>query len=104
VAPICVDMLRNVVGEMHRYERVITHWPLFGPYLEAALCVVLRTILAAVSRQCGMMRVRGDEGSPAAAAAVMMRAASSGGRSLASPFKHRSNTPGPPQYSHGDLR
>eukprot|EP00775_Hariotina_reticulata_P004797 gene4797-5047_t len=95
VAPICVDMLRNVVGEMHRYERVITHWPLFGPYLEAALCVVLRSILAAVSRQCGMMRVRGDEGH--------LAAPSSSGRSLASPFKHRSNTPGP-QYSHGDLR
>lgn len=58
VAPICHEMLRSVVGEMSRYERVITHWPLFGPYLEAALCVVLRAIVAAVSRQCGMTRVR----------------------------------------------
>lgn len=58
VAPICHEMLRAVVGEMGRYERVITHWPLFGPYLEAALCVVLRSIVAAVSRQCGMTRVR----------------------------------------------
>jgi hypothetical protein len=52
-------MLRHVVNEMHRYERVITHWPLFGPYLEASLCVVLRSIIGAVSRQCGMTRVRG---------------------------------------------
>lgn len=58
VAPICHEMLRAVVGEMGRYERVITHWPLFGPYLEATLCVVLRSIVAAVSRQCGMTRVR----------------------------------------------
>lgn len=58
VAPICHEMLRAVVGEMGRYERVITHWPLFGPYLEAALCVVLRSIVAAVSRQCGMTRIR----------------------------------------------
>jgi hypothetical protein len=59
VAPICHEMLRHVVNEMHRYERVITHWPLFGPYLEASLCVVLRSIIGAVSRQCGMTRVRG---------------------------------------------
>eukprot|EP00882_Tetradesmus_deserticola_P004066 GHRQ01004296.1.p1 GENE.GHRQ01004296.1~~GHRQ01004296.1.p1 ORF type:complete len:216 (+),score=34.12 GHRQ01004296.1:380-1027(+) len=59
VAPICHEMLRHVVNEMHRYERVITHWPLFGPYLEASLCVVLRSIVGAVSRQCGMTRVRG---------------------------------------------
>lgn len=59
MAPICHEMLRHVVNEMHRYERVITHWPLFGPYLEASLCVVLRSIIGAVSRQCGMTRVRG---------------------------------------------
>lgn len=59
VAPICHEMLQAVAAEMSRYERVISHWPLFGPYLEAALCVVLRAIVAAVSRQCGMTRVRG---------------------------------------------
>lgn len=52
-------MLRHVVNEMHRYERVVSHWPLFGPYLESALCVVLRAIVASVSRQCGMTCVRG---------------------------------------------
>lgn len=30
------------------------HWPVFGPYMEAALCAVLRAVIAAVSRQCGM--------------------------------------------------
>lgn len=57
VAPIVQEMLRHVVNEMHRYEKVIQHWPVFGPYLEAALCVVLRAIIGAVSRQCGMTRV-----------------------------------------------
>lgn len=59
VAPICHEMLRHIVNELHRYERVISHWPLFGPYLESALCLVLRAIVAAVSRQCGMTCVRG---------------------------------------------
>ena len=58
VAPIAHEMLRHVVNEMHRYERVIMHWPLFGPYLEAALCVALRAVMGAVSRQCGMTRIR----------------------------------------------
>ena len=44
------------------YERVICHWPVFGPHLEAALCAVLRAIMAAVSRQCGMKLVRGGGG------------------------------------------
>jgi hypothetical protein len=44
------------------YERVICHWPVFGPHLEASLCCVLRSIMAAVSRQCGMTRVRGGGG------------------------------------------
>jgi len=64
VAPIVHEMLRAVVNEMHRYERVICHWPVFGPHLEASLCCVLRSIMAAVSRQCGMTRVRGG-GDPA---------------------------------------
>lgn len=58
VSPICHEMLRHVVNEMHRVEAVISHWPQFGPYLEASLCVVLRSIVAAVSQQCGMTRVR----------------------------------------------
>lgn len=86
VAPICAEMLRNVVHEMHRFERVITHWPLFGPYLEAAVCVVLRAVLAAVSRQCGMTRVR-----PGPEAA--------GG----SPFKLRAASPAP-GLNCGDMR
>lgn len=62
VAPIVHEMLRHVVNEMHRYERVISHWPLFGPYLEAALCVVLRSVIGAVSRQCGMTCIRHGHG------------------------------------------
>lgn len=81
VAPICHEMLRHVVNEMHRYERVITYWPLFGPYIEAALCVVLRSIIGAVSRQCGMTRVRGAPADTAAGA----------GSAKSSPFKGNVN-------------
>jgi hypothetical protein len=58
VAPLVHEMLQHVFAEMGRYARVIAHWPIFGPYLEAAMCIVLRTIIAAVSRQCGMVQVR----------------------------------------------
>jgi hypothetical protein len=62
VAPLVHEMLQHVFAEMGRYARVIAHWPIFGPYLEAAMCIVLRTIIAAVSRQCGMVQVRCSPG------------------------------------------
>ncbi len=58
MAPLVHEMLRHVAAEMGRYDRVISHWPIFGPYLEAAMCIVLRAVIAAVSRQCGMVQVR----------------------------------------------
>eukprot|EP00879_Flechtneria_rotunda_P010355 GHRR01010828.1.p1 GENE.GHRR01010828.1~~GHRR01010828.1.p1 ORF type:complete len:675 (+),score=226.68 GHRR01010828.1:2579-4603(+) len=101
VAPICHEMLRHVVNEMHTYERVITHWPVFGPYLEASMCVVLRSIIAAVSRQCGMTRVRGG---PA-------ETGYSNGSGKGSPYKlvlnnRYSSSPAPGQngYNGGEFR
>ncbi|KAF8071059.1 SPBC16D10.01c [Scenedesmus sp. PABB004] len=93
VAPIAHEMLRHVVNEMHRYERVIAHWPLFGPYLEASLCVVLRAIIAAVSRQCGMTRVRGGGGAGpyGDALGVVGGGGGSGGSGKGSPFRGTMN-------------
>lgn len=100
VAPICHEMLRAIVNEMGRYERVITHWPLFGPYLEAALCVVLRSIVSAVSRQCGMTRVRNGPGEgmgPAGgSSSPYSRPSSSHHR-----YGRRSPVPGSRQQQHG---
>lgn len=102
VAPICHEMLRAIVSEMGRYERVITHWPLFGPYLEAALCVVLRSIVAAVSRQCGMTRVRNGPGDgmgmPANGSSSPY---SRPGSSHHSRYGRRSPMPGSRQQQHG---
>jgi hypothetical protein len=101
VAPICHEMLRAIVGEMGRYERVITHWPLFGPYLEAALCVVLRSIVAAVSRQCGMTRVRnGPDGMGMPAGNGSSSPYSRPGSSHHSRYGRRSPVPGSRQQ-HG---
>jgi hypothetical protein len=52
-APIVGAALAAIDREASRYERVIAHWPLFGPYLEAALCAALRAAALAASRQCG---------------------------------------------------
>ena len=38
------------------YERIIKHWPLYGPHLEAAMCKVMRTVLAALCRSCSIPR------------------------------------------------
>jgi hypothetical protein len=50
-------MLQRMGGEVARYERVITYWPVFGPSLEGAVCTALRETTGAVTRQCGLAQV-----------------------------------------------
>jgi len=54
VAPLVEEMLARIAGEVGRYERVVTYWPVFGPLLEGAVCAALREATGAVSRQCGL--------------------------------------------------
>ena len=58
VAPLVEEMLQRIGGEVARYERVITYWPVFGPLLEGAVCAALREATGAVTRQCGLAQVR----------------------------------------------
>jgi len=57
VAPLVEEMLARIAGEVGRYERVVTYWPVFGPLLEGAVCAALREATGAVSRQCGLGQV-----------------------------------------------
>ncbi|CAL8462927.1 g2461 [Coccomyxa elongata] len=61
VAPLVEEMLQRIGGEVARYERVIAYWHVFGPLLEGAVCASLRETTGAVTRQCGLSQVRGDE-------------------------------------------
>lgn len=58
VAPLVEDMLSAIEGEMGRYERIITYWPVFGPDLEKCVTGALREATAAVSRQCGLVNTK----------------------------------------------
>ena len=58
VAPLVEEMLQRIGGEVGRYERVITYWPVFGPLLEGAVCAALREATGAVTRQCGLAQAR----------------------------------------------
>ena len=57
-APLVEEMLQRIGGEVARYERVITYWPVFGPLLEGAACSALREATGAVTRQCGLAQAR----------------------------------------------
>ncbi|KAL3142941.1 hypothetical protein ABBQ38_003227 [Trebouxia sp. C0009 RCD-2024] len=61
IAPLVGEMLQRIQAEVARYERVISYWPSFGPSLEGAVCAALRTTTAAVSRQCGLIPMIGNE-------------------------------------------
>ena len=63
MAPLVEEMLQRIGGEVARYERVITYWPVFGPLLEGAVCAALREATGAVTRQCGLAQVRAWFGS-----------------------------------------
>lgn len=52
-------MLAKLEGELTLYQRIVTCWPQFGPALEASVCAALRDTIAATSRQCGLVQVRG---------------------------------------------
>lgn len=58
MAPLVEEMLARIAGEVGRYERVVTYWPVFGPLLEGAVCAALREATGAVSRQCGLAQAR----------------------------------------------
>lgn len=64
VAPLVEEMLSAIEGEMGRYERIITHWSVYGPDLEKCVTSALRDTTIAVSRQCGLINTKvGDASS-----------------------------------------
>ena len=58
VAPLVEEMLSAIEGEMGRYERIITYWPVFGPDLEKCVTGALRESTISVSRQCGLVNTK----------------------------------------------
>ena len=45
-----------IEDEMLKFERVIVYWRRFGPFLEAAICAVVRAVLTAVIKRGGPLR------------------------------------------------
>lgn len=58
VAPLVENMLAGVEAEMGRYRRIVSHWPMHGMALEAALVATLREVTSAASRQCGLVQTK----------------------------------------------
>ena len=58
MAPLVEEMLSATEGEMGRYERIITYWPMYGPDLEKCVTGALRESTISVSRQCGLVNTK----------------------------------------------
>ena len=56
LAPLLLEMLHNIQTEVQRYERLINYWPVYAVTLEEALCFALRTVMASIFCQCGLVQ------------------------------------------------
>lgn len=56
VSPIVNNMQQRIKAEAERYERVVSHWPMFGSMLEAVMSAALRETITAVCKQCGLVQ------------------------------------------------
>ena len=55
VAPVAVEMLKNVDDACLQFRRLIEHWPQFGPNLAGGtLAPAIQETASAVMRQCSM--------------------------------------------------
>ncbi|GMH37322.1 hypothetical protein BSKO_05195 [Bryopsis sp. KO-2023] len=61
VSSVVNEMLRHLQEEVKLFERVVCYWTIFAPRLERAICDVVRSIVEAVSHQCGMVKLSPDQ-------------------------------------------
>jgi len=60
-SPPCPTTQDAIWLELHCYDRIVKNWAAFGLDLEAMVCKVIRTVLLALSRQCGAISPSGGD-------------------------------------------
>jgi len=54
VAPLAMKMLTSVEDACVPFQRLIEHWPQYGPALGSALAAAIQETASAVMRQCSV--------------------------------------------------
>ncbi len=54
VAPLAMKMLNGVEDACVPFQRLVEHWPQYGPALGSTLAAVMQETASAVMRQCSV--------------------------------------------------
>ncbi|CAD7699455.1 unnamed protein product [Ostreobium quekettii] len=55
-ATVAAETMRSIEEEMVKFERVVVYWHKFGPFLETAICAVVRAVLTTIITRAGISR------------------------------------------------